>query len=82
MDHTAAGGGRSTHTHTHKKSHNVLHHGIESYRWWSVCMYRPHPELCVCPVAAADRASELSGHSTAACLHTPPGRATLPSSGD
>lgn len=45
-------------------------------------MYTPYPELCVCLVAVADRASEMSGHSTAPCLHTPPGRATLPSSGD
>lgn len=46
------------------------------------CTHTPVPEPCVCLPTVSDRESWLSGCSTTLSPHTPPGRVTLPSSGD
>ena len=88
--HTAAGGGRSKHT-AHKKKRIIrilcwISGSLVECVCVCVCVcvqvHTPDPELSVWIAVASDRESLLSGRSTAPSPHTPPGRATPPSSGD
>lgn len=84
--HTAAGGGRSKHTARKKRIIRILCwiSGSSLVECVCVCVqvHTPDPELSVCLAVASDRESLLCGRSTAPSPHTPPGRATPPSSGD